>query len=220
MTAVRAVLRTHPGLRGNPFLQVVAVGYALFWIAMAIKPHHFNDWLLENLLVFLAAAAMLATYRRFQFSNLSYLLMGIFMVMHAYGAHYTYAEAPFDLPLNDWIQAGRNNFDRLVHFSYGLLLLYPTREFFIRKTGLSGGWGSFFAATFIAATGGFFEIIEMWAALVVAPDLGEAYLGTQGDQWDAHKDIVLAIYGAIVTVGLVPLIQRLVGKEAAAPASK
>ena len=189
------------------YLWVLGVVYLAWWILMAIKPHDFSDWLLENVLVFLAAALLIFTYKSFPLSLVSYTCIFIFMMLHALGAHYTYAKVPYD----QWFpifEGGRNHFDRLVHFSYGLLLAYPIREMFLRIGNVRGFWGYFLPLDLTMSTSMLYELIEWAAAEVLGGDLGAAYLGTQGDVWDAHKDMALASLGALIAMVVAALINR------------
>jgi putative membrane protein len=111
------------------------VWYALFWSVLAVSPVDRKDWLLDNLLALSTVVLLVATYRRFQFSHLAYVLITAFLTLHAVGAHYTYAEVPFGYWLQDSLGLSRNPFDRLVHFAYGFLLLYPLRELLMRLSG-------------------------------------------------------------------------------------
>jgi len=175
--------------------------YLLLWIGLAISPVNRHDWLLENLLAFLAVALLIATYRRFPFSNLSYILITVFMTLHAIGAHYTYEQVPLGFLMKDLFHLNRNHFDRAVHFAFGLLLAYPIREVFVRTTHVAGGWTYIIPVVLLLAFNGFFEIIESWVAQIVSPELGDAYLGTQGDIWDAQKDMTAAFTGALLSMG-------------------
>jgi putative membrane protein len=138
------------------------------------------------------------TYRKFPFSDLSYLLIAIFMTLHAVGAHHTYSEVPVGFWLKDALGLSRNHFDRIVHFAFGLLLAYPIRELLIRRAGAHDPWSYVLAVTVVQACSDLFEIIESWVALIVEPDLGNAYLGTQGDEWDAQRDMTAAFTGAVL----------------------
>jgi len=184
--------------RENRFLQIIVACYALLWILLAIHPLDRGDWFLENLLVFATAAVLVPTYRRFQFSNFSYLLIVMFLAMHAIGAHYTYAKVPAGFWLADLLHLKRNHYDRVIHFAFGFLLLYPMRELLNRSAGARTTWGTWLAVAALAALSSFFEILEAIIAQIVRPDLGSAYLGTQGDIWDAQKDMAAAFIGAIV----------------------
>jgi putative membrane protein len=189
------------------FYALCAVYFAI-WTALAIAPSYRADWALENLLVVLFGAALVGGYRRMTFSRVSYTLIFLFLCLHAVGAHYTYAEVPYDRwwaaltgrTLNETLGWTRNNFDRLVHFCYGLLLAYPIREVFLRVANVRGFWGYFLPLDVTASTSMAFELLEWGVASAVAPDLGNAYLGTQGDQWDAHKDMALASLGALIAM--------------------
>jgi putative membrane protein len=185
-------------IRRNRLVQGLLAWYLLFWVWMAISPVDRGDWLLENLLAITAVAVLVLTARRFQFSDQSYVLITLFLTVHAIGAHYTYAKVPFGFWLQDLLNAGRNPFDRIVHFAYGLLLAYPIREILVRLAGVRGAWSFFLPVSATLAQSGLFELIEAVAATLVSPELGVTYLGTQGDEWDAQKDMAAALTGAIV----------------------
>ncbi|MGZ8374429.1 MAG: DUF2238 domain-containing protein [Nitrospira sp.] len=175
--------------------------YGLLWIWLAIAPVNRRDWFLENLLAFALVVLLVLTYRRFQLSNLSYCLITCFMTLHAVGAHYTYAEVPVGFWLKDLFSLSRNPFDRIVHFAYGALLAYPLREALIRLVGVRGLWLSYYLpASLILAQSGLFEIIESVVAAFASPELGGAYLGMQGDVWDAQKDMAAAFGGAALAM--------------------
>jgi putative membrane protein len=182
----------------NRFLQIVLACYAVFWIFLAIYPLDRGDWFLENLLVFATAAVLIPTYRKFQFSNLSYALILIFLAFHAIGAHYTYAKVPAGFWLENLFHLKRNHYDRVIHFAFGFLLLYPMRELLMRSAQAHETWATWLAAAALAALSSFFEILEAIIAQIVRPDLGAAYLGTQGDIWDAQKDMAAAFLGALL----------------------
>ena len=196
------------------YLLILAVLFAVIWAALAISPLYREDWILENLLVVVFVAGMAATWRWFPFSRVSYTLIFLFLCLHAVGAHYTYAQVPY----NEWTQAlfgrslneamgwERNHFDRLVHFCYGLLLAYPIREVFLRVANVRGFWGYFLPLDVAMSTSMAYELIEWGAALLLGGDLGMAYLGTQGDIWDAHKDMALASLGAMIAMGVVVMV--------------
>jgi putative membrane protein len=182
----------------NRFLQIVLVFYAVFWIALAIRPVHRGDWFLENLLVFATFAVLGLTWRKFQFSNFSYLMLALFLTLHAIGAHYTYAEVPIGFWVRDFLHLSRNHFDRVIHFGFGFLVFYPLRELLVRSGGARGSWGTWFGLAGIFALSSFFEILEAIIVMIVHPELGETYLGTQGDMWDAQKDMACAFAGALL----------------------
>jgi putative membrane protein len=189
------------------YLWMLAAVYAVWWVLMAIKPLDLADWAIENVLVLFGAALLGFTYKSFPLSRISYTCIFIFMMLHALGAHYTYSKVPYQewLP---FLEGGRNHFDRLVHFMYGLLLAYPIREMFLRIGNVRGFWGYFLPLDLTMSTSMLYELIEWAAAEVLGGELGAAYLGTQGDIWDAHKDMALASLGALIAMVITALINR------------
>jgi putative membrane protein len=189
--------------------------YLAWWVLMAIQPKHFDDWLLENVLVVVAAGLLVFTYKSFPLSRVSYTCIFVFMMLHALGAHYTYAEVPYQ----QWfpfLQGERNHFDRLVHFLYGLLLAYPIREMFLRIGNMRGFWGYFLPLDLTMSTSMLYELIEWGAAEFFGGELGAAYLGTQGDIWDAHKDMALASLGALIAMSIAALVNWRLQRDFAA----
>lgn len=188
--------------------------FAAVFVALAIEPNHRDDWALENVLVVIGIITLVATYRRFPFSRVSYTLIFIFLCVHEVGSHYTYSEVPYNAwtealfgkSLNDMLGWQRNHFDRLVHFLYGLLIAYPLREVFLRIAAVRGFWGYFLPLDFTMSTSMIYELIEWGAAVLFGGDLGDAFLGTQGDIWDAHKDMLLASIGGAIAMTITALI--------------
>lgn len=182
----------------NSFLPIAVGIYLILWIALAIRPHDRGDWFLENLLIFISVAVLALTYRRFQFSNASYVLILIFLAFHTIGAHYTYAKVPAGFWIQHWLHLSRNHYDRVIHFAFGFLLVYPMTEVLVRSARVKERWAPWLTATALWALSSFFEIIEAVIAMIVRPDLGAAYLGTQGDIWDAQKDMTCAFVGSAI----------------------
>lgn len=180
--------------------------FALLWLALAVAPWYRDDWLLENALVFVALPVLAATARRQRFSNFAYTMLFVFLCLHEIGAHYTYSMVPYDQAfqaltghsLNAALGIERNHYDRLVHFSFGLLLVPAAAELLADRAGLRGAWAVVLPVLVIEALSAIFELIEWAAATVFGGDLGQAYLGTQGDVWDAQSDMALALLGASI----------------------
>ena len=197
-------------LSHRSYLLILAALFALLWVALAIHPKYRNPWLMENVLVLGVVALLALLHRRLLLSRVSYSLIFLFMCLHQVGAHYTYSEVPYDSwfqdftgrTLNSLLGWERNNFDRSVHFSYGLLLAYPIREMFLRVVNVRGFWGYFLPLDLTMSTSMLFELAEWGVAVVFGGDLGQAYLGTQGDAWDAHKDMALASLGAAIAMSV------------------
>ncbi|MBP1628094.1 MAG: hypothetical protein H6Q00_2569 [Holophagaceae bacterium] len=194
--------------RDNRFLKVLSSLYLLVWLLLAYKPLYPSGWLLENLLVFAFVGLLLVTYRRFPLSDLSYLLIALFLGLHSVGAHYTYSNVPFGFWLRDHFHLARNPFDRIVHCSFGLLLAYPARELFMRVAKTRGFWNYYLPLDMVLALSAVYEIIEAMTAHAAAPELGDAFLGTQGDIWDAQKDMGMAACGAVAAMLITYCVRR------------
>ena len=203
------------------YLLILALLFCAEWIGLAINPLHRDDWILENFLVVIAVLVIAGTYKRLLLSRISYTLIFIFLCLHEIGSHYTYSEVPYDQwfqalagqTFNEWVGWQRNNFDRVIHFSYGLLLAYPVREVFLRVANVHGFWGYFLPLDLTMSTSLAYELIEWGAAEFFGGELGMAYLGTQGDVWDSHKDMALAGLGALVAMALTGLLNSYLQRD-------
>lgn len=195
--------------------------FLLIWGVLALHPLHRQDWVLENLLVLAAVPVARAAWRRRLFSTPAWTLLFLFMVLHQIGAHYTYSEVPYDRwwrwltgdSFNALFGWQRNHFDRLAHFLYGVLLALPFRETVQGLFGARGFWSYLLPLDFVLSTSVFYELVEWLAASVLGGDAGMAYLGTQGDLWDAQKDMALAGFGALLTLGVVAIRERRAGGQ-------
>lgn len=198
--------------------------FAVIWTVLAIRPWYRSDWLLENALVFVIVPALIVMHRRLPLSKISYCLIFVFACLHEVGAHYTYAEVPYDhwirsltgTGLNERMGWERNHFDRLIHLFYGLLVTYPIREVVLRVSRARGFWAYLIPLLIVISTSSIFELFEWAAAVVFGGELGMAYLGTQGDIWDAHKDMALASVGTVVATIVIAAINGLLDRDFAA----
>lgn len=195
----------------NLLQQILLAAYVVVWIWAAINPLYPFDWFLENLLTIVTVATLFLTYRSFPLSDLSYVLIFIFLCLHAVGGHYTYSEVPVGFYLKDFFELSRNHYDRIVHFCFGLLLVYPLREIGLRLGGATAIFASLAGFGLALAGSASFEVIEMIVAMVVDPSAGQAYLGTQGDEWDAQKDMAAAAAGSIFALIAIHTIRKLRG---------
>ncbi|MBN2869896.1 MAG: DUF2238 domain-containing protein [Campylobacterales bacterium] len=171
--------------------------YITVWLLLAIDPWYREDWLLENILVFVALPVVLWGERRFGFSVPAAWMLFVFFVLHAIGAHYTYSEMPWFEPITRFFGFERNHFDRLTHFLFGFLLFVPFFELF-RSFEKSARHAFTFTLIFLIAASGLYEVLEWLATEVTHADLGTAFLGIQGDQWDAQKDMILCYLGTLL----------------------
>lgn len=189
------VYRIQPA--SNRLLLGVTGIYAVIWIISAIAPYDRFDWFLENLLVVALVVFLVAIDRRYRLSAPSYVLLLVFLTLHAIGAHYTYSEAPVGYWMQDLFGFTRNHFDRVVHFSFGVLVSMPIRDLIMRTAHVGPGAAYVFTFTAVATFSAIYEIMEWLTAEIVSPEAAMAYLGTQGDVFDAQKDASLAGLGAI-----------------------
>ena len=165
---------------------------------MAVSPADWHNWILASVIPAIVLGGLVAGRRVLPLSAISYLLIGAFITLHTIGAHYTYAR----VPLGDWLSPffgdGRNDYDRVVHFAFGLLLASPIRDVFARVANARGFLLHYLPVMTVTGLSALWEILESWVAQSVSPELGAAYLGAQGDVWDAQKDMAAAFYGALL----------------------
>ncbi len=222
MTITTAQSHPLPRLGDNRLQQALAALCAAVWMWAAISPVSRFDWILENLLVFTDVGLLVWIYRRRPLSDLASIFIAAFFVLHVVGSHYTYSL----VPLGDWVKDAmgleRNHYDRVVHFAFGLLLAYPIRELLRRAEGahlISGRpsagagtvratWAAVFTFTILATCSGLYEVLEWVVGAIVDPEAGMAFLGTQGDVFDAQKDSALATIGAMFALVTTELAER------------
>lgn len=183
---------------------------ALLWLAIffstlawsGVRPHDYFTWFMEVQPAIIAIVVLSATYKRFRLTALAYWLILLHSVILMVGGHYTYAE----VPLFDWVRdvfdQGRNNYDKVGHFAQGFVPAIITRELLLRKTPLTGGaWLSFLTVCVCLAISALYELFE-WAVAEATGEAAEAFLGTQGYQWDTQSDMAFALFGAVMAIVL------------------
>jgi putative membrane protein len=207
MAFTNAISPARTGAKENRWLQFFVLLFFSIWMSTLIGTSDINNWLLENALVFMFLGFLIYTYKKYQFSDLSYLLICVYLCLHVYGSKYTYAENPLGYWLKDAFNMERNHYDRIVHFSFGFLLAYPMREMFLRWLKFPVWVAWVLPIEITLSISGFYELIEWAVADVFFPSQGNAYLGTQGDIWDAQKDIFLATLGALLATSIVSSIK-------------
>ena len=131
--------------------------------------------------------------------------MSMWLLMHSVGAHYTFANVPFDW-FNDLVGADRNHFDRIAHYAIGFYA-FPIAEYLVRKNHCKPVIASLFALFAIMAIAAAYEIIEWWYAVLAGGDAGIEFLGSQGDIWDAQKDMLADTLGAITSLVIFSLMK-------------
>jgi len=203
------------------YFTILIAALAVLWVALAIAPLDRSDWLLENALLVLGVVVLIVTRKKLPLSGISYTAILAFLCLHIIGAHYTYSEVPYDAAFrsltghsfDELVGWKRNNYDRVVHFSYGLLLAYPIRELFLRVANVRGFWGYFMPLDLTMSTSMIYELIEWLAAEQFGGGLGVAFLGSQGDPWDAQKDMALASLGALIAMVATAVVNAILQRD-------
>jgi len=173
--------------------------YMFVWIIMAINPKYPQDWLLENVLIFIFVPFVFWMDKKHNYTLLSLIFLLMFASLHSLGSHYTYAEMEHFNVITQFFGFERNHFDRLVHFLFGLLTFRMLFEMIIPGT-TTVKTALLFSFTMLVSVSTFYEVLEWLAAAILHPELGMAFLGTQGDIWDAQKDTISAIIGALINI--------------------
>lgn len=178
--------------------------FAAFWVYTGLTTPDIKNWLMENTLTLSMVIFLVAFYNIFRFSDTSYALIFLFLLLHVYGSQYQYAENPFGEWLKEQLDQQRNNYDRMVHFGFGLLLAYPMHEVLAKAFGVKKLLSYLLPVEFTLSLSALYEVVE-WFVADVAYDgtkQGMAFLGMQGDIWDAQKDIALAFTGGVIAMGV------------------
>ena len=186
--------------RHNHFLHKLCVLFAIVFVVSAIHPVMAADWALENLLVLVFVGMLALTYRHLVFSQLSYALICLYLGMHEWGAHHMYANVPLGEWMKPLLHTVRNDYDRVVHFAFGLLLAYPEREILLRKAKAGAAWALWLPLLISLGFGAAYEIMEAASANLAGPEVGDAFLSLQGDPWDTQKDMFMGGAGALVAI--------------------
>lgn len=187
------------GKPGLTSLHKIYLGIFLaVWIYTFVGTTDSKNWFIENTLTIVFLSTIVFTFKKYKLSDLSYTFIFIYILLHVYGAMYTYAENPFGYWLQEVLHTSRNHYDRIVHFSFGFMLAYPMRDLFLNVFEFPSKYCWLLPAEITMSFSGLYEIIEWLVADVVYPSQGTAYLGTQGDVWDAQKDMALAFSGSVL----------------------
>jgi putative membrane protein len=213
MTFTTASSAFRKDFKQNTELKIYLLIFFICWAVTFINTPNRANWFTENTLTTIFIVLLVTTYKKFRFSDLSYTLFFVYILLHIYGAEYTYAENPFGYWLKDAFHFERNPYDRLVHFSFGFMLAYPMRDYF-KNYFKWPNWVCWvlpveITLSFSAA----YELIEWLVADIFFPSEGIAYLGTQGDVWDAQKDMGIAFCGALLSMILFRVFKAIIGKK-------
>ncbi|HVO98060.1 MAG TPA: DUF2238 domain-containing protein [Bryobacteraceae bacterium] len=203
--------------RENRFLHWICGAMAAVFLLAAYRPDTFFDLALENTVVFLFIPLLIWAYRKLPLSDLSYLLIFIYLSIHEYGAHYKYSDVPVGEWLKPILHTQRNHYDRIAHFSFGLLLSYPFQEVLMRSARVTGMWRYYLPVEVTLSFSAIYEMLEAGSASILSPKRLEEFVGMQGDIWDSQEDMFMAGLGSVVAMICIYQIRR---RRAAATAMR
>ncbi|HVJ66933.1 MAG TPA: DUF2238 domain-containing protein [Caulifigura sp.] len=200
----------------DPFQRRLFAGFLLFLAVSCLNPPYLDFMLMQHVPTIASLVFLVYVVNRLVVSRLSFTLTIVFLVLHTIGARYLYSNTPYD----DWayrltghtvssvLGLTRNHYDRVVHFSFGLLMAVPIQELERRYLKLSQRMSCILAIEFVIAMSAIYELIEWLVAMTFAPDWSESFLGQQGDPFDGQKDMALATLGSLLSIGIVAITGR------------
>lgn len=175
--------------------------FLFFWVWSMWYPASALNWFLENKAVFVSIPIIYFLLIRYiRFSKLSLTLITVFVILHVIGSHYNYGSVPIGKALGAFFRTDENIYDKFVHFSFGLLVAYPLREFFLRVADVKGFWGYLVPFMGILTLGVLYEIFEWATVLQYSPAVGYLFIGGN-DPFDTTKDLFASTTGAALTLG-------------------
>ena len=198
----------YPSFGENQFLQRLSIAMAAVILIAGIHPDKIFDYFLENATAFTFLFVLALTYRKMPFSDLAYTLMFVYVCLHEWGAHYKYSDVPLGEWMKPWLHTNRNMYDRVAHFSFGLLMTYPLQEVLMRKVGVLSRWRYILPVEAILSFSAIYEMMEAGAAMVLSPERGEEFVGMQGDMWDSQEDMFMAGVGSVAAVIILAVIRH------------
>jgi putative membrane protein len=197
-----------PAFGENRFVQRLSIAMAAVIVVAGIHPDKVFDYFLENATAFAFLIVLVLTYRKVPLSDLSYTLIFGYLCIHEFGAHYKYSDVPLGEWMKPWLHTNRNMYDRVAHFSFGLLLTYPLQELLMRKVGVVSRWRYVLPVEAVLSFSAIYEMMEAGAAMILTPERGEEFVGMQGDMWDSQEDMFMAGIGSVAAVIILAVIRH------------
>ncbi|GJK52260.1 membrane protein [Serratia marcescens] len=186
-----------PASRTPLLLFVITLLLLAVLIHSGIRLYDRTTWLMEVAPVLIALPLLWLTHRRYPLTPLLYTLIFFHALILIFGGMYSYARVPLGFEVQQWLDLGRNPYDKLGHFFQGLVPALVAREILLRGGYVQGRKMLGFVVCCIAlAISAVYELIEWWAALALGQGADE-FLGTQGDPWDTQSDMFCALLGAL-----------------------
>ncbi len=196
----------------NIVFRFIGVLFLSVWIYFCATAIDRQDWWLENILVICFVFGLIVCQKRFMFCDKSLVFIFVFLLLHIYGARTAYTQNELGEILRNIWNLDRNPYDRIVHFSFGFFMAYPFTEFFQVKFAVAKKYIFVLVTMAILSFATIFELIEWGVAACTDSATGETYVATQGDPWDAQKDTILAVLGAVIFMRIQRQISKLFDK--------
>ncbi|HEX2927262.1 MAG TPA: DUF2238 domain-containing protein [Ruminiclostridium sp.] len=191
----------------NRILQIIAAVYMTVFVIFSINPVNTFNWWYESIIPLAVIFLLAFLYKRNRFSNFAYFCILIVLVLHAVGSHYTYAACPVGIWVSHYFGLVRNDFDRVVSFSYGLMISIPVLESIYRRMRIRYIGACILAVAIILVGAALYELFEAFSAMLLSTGYEEVFLGLQGDLWDSQKDMAFAVLGSSVSMSLCILLR-------------
>jgi len=181
--------------------------YIAEFIICGISPYHRGVWWAENIPIMLIVAAAVIISKYFRFSPTAYIMMFFLIFLHTIGGHFTFERVPFGL-ITDMFGFERNHYDRMAHFTVGFYA-YPIAEVLLKRKLVNTKWLLYLFPVFaILSVAAFYELFEWIFAISTDPEAGMTVLGSQGDIWDAQKDMLSDGLGSVFAMLLFYFMNR------------
>jgi Predicted membrane protein len=184
----------------NRVLQAMMAVYIIVFIILSIRPVNILEWWYESIVPIMAILLLSFFYKNNRLSNTAYFCILTVLVLHAVGSHYTYTACPVGIWISRFLGTHRNDFDRLVNFSFGLLISIPVLESIYQRIRIRYIGACILAVVIILAAAALYEMLEMFSAMILSTGFREVFLAFQGDSWDPQKDMVFATLGSVISM--------------------
>jgi putative membrane protein len=194
----------------SPYPKALLSTAALLLLISCIGAPYPEQMYLQHIPTVVALALLAISGRRYPLSNAAFTCLVVFLMFHILGARYIYSYVPYDqwakallgTDLTSIFHFQRNHYDRVVHFVFGLLWVLPVWEVCVRAFKVPRRFAYYVAFEFVLAFSALYELVEWGLTMVLSPNDADAYNGQQGDMWDAHKDMALAMLGSLAALGI------------------
>ena len=191
----------------NKFKVFSVVFLLIFTAITCIKPLYPNEQFLQHFGTLFIVLVLVFDIRKNIFSNAGFLGIVLFGVIHIIGARYIYSYVPyndfskniFNFDIDTYYHFKRNHFDRVVHFSFGLLILPSVYQYISKKYTNNLLFALLVSWLLIQTFSMIYELFEWSLSIIMSETDAENYNGQQGDVWDAQKDMGLALLGSSIT---------------------